>query len=625
MINQRSYPIRSAPTATDTVLSSNSKPKLSRTKTRKVRTGCITCKKRHIKCDEAKPHCRNCLESRGHCEGYVAKPTKKPASPPIQLCWDSKQSARSASPRMQLQLDPDSLDFRDTRSMLYFQEFVSLVQGPWIAAASNGDLWEVTLPQLARNNNTLRHAAMGIGALSVWHRQSKNASLHAASMPALPKAEQDTHYFHAVAYYCHSLKLQNQRPSPHDALFLSVLFLFFETLRGNLKAALDHVNHGLAMLVTLLADGDASYDIGIFAPNPRPLLGAVADIFTHLAAQARTVLPGKVGRGRPLPNFAKQLRDKKLTMESFMVLLSQLPRSSTDIDRIPDVFNSLDEYEEYWIAAERRKTALGPIMMEIIATSGVFGSNAEVVIDNFYLNVLGHPRIIEFCERSRKTMQALDAAFLPLFNRIIMSNPGSPAYLRAIHLRLQYLGVYIFENPPQYLDVETIQSQTPFFREYLSLAEIALRTAKREIENPAHQLSLQSGLALHLMLVSFFCRDPLARDEAVWMLKDYPGQDGLWSTRSLYILALRNRAVERANAASGTPAEQWQRLWRREYVFENGGDRIVFRYLDKDTVTGRWQLVEEAAEVRGNSEDVHWERQPLTSSGKLLIGELVSL
>ncbi|KAK6455076.1 fungal-specific transcription factor domain-containing protein [Scheffersomyces xylosifermentans] len=36
----------------------------------RVRTGCWTCKKRHRKCDEAKPHCNNCLKSKRSCEGY---------------------------------------------------------------------------------------------------------------------------------------------------------------------------------------------------------------------------------------------------------------------------------------------------------------------------------------------------------------------------------------------------------------------------------------------------------------------------------------------------------------------------------------------------------------------------
>ncbi|KAK9240561.1 hypothetical protein V1525DRAFT_395344 [Lipomyces kononenkoae] len=37
---------------------------------RRTRTGCLTCRKRRIKCDEAKPKCSNCTKSRRVCEGY---------------------------------------------------------------------------------------------------------------------------------------------------------------------------------------------------------------------------------------------------------------------------------------------------------------------------------------------------------------------------------------------------------------------------------------------------------------------------------------------------------------------------------------------------------------------------
>ncbi|KAH8587168.1 hypothetical protein B0O99DRAFT_557019 [Bisporella sp. PMI_857] len=602
----------------------HARPKLVRTSTHKVRTGCIACKKRRIKCDEAKPHCDNCLKSRGHCEGYVVTPATRKPRGPGQLCWDSRQVTRAAPPTTQLQLNTDPLDFRDATAMAYFQEFVDLVQGPWIAMAFNGNLWKVTLPQLARSNSTLRCAAMGIGALCMWHRQSKYGTLRASLAPSLPGAGGDAHYFHAVACYCHSLRLQSRKTSIQDAVCLSVLLLTFETLRGNRMAALDHVNHGLALLLALLTDEDAHRHVATLAPNPKSLLRAVADVFTPLAMQARSILRGRIGHCLPLPNFTEGLRAKKQTMESFMALVSKLPRSSADIDRIPAAFNNLDEFEAYWITVQHRQTTIGPIMLEIIQTSGVLGSNDDDDINSFWLDLFKNPRINEFCENTNKLMQALDSAFLPLFNRIIMSDAESQEYMRAIHLRLQYLGVYIFENTPQYLDIDMIHSRTSLFREYVSLADMAICAAKRESENPAHQLSLQCDLSWRLFTVAFFCRDPLVREEALWKLKDYPGYDGLWNTHSLYILALRNRYVERVNVAEGTPMEQWHRLWRREYVFEDGGDRILFRYLDKDGLTGEWQLVEEATQSQGNSEGVHWKRQPLRGSGRPLMADLIS-
>lgn len=45
-------------------------PSKRRTIKRRTRTGCLTCRKRRIKCDERKPHCFNCEKSRKLCLGY---------------------------------------------------------------------------------------------------------------------------------------------------------------------------------------------------------------------------------------------------------------------------------------------------------------------------------------------------------------------------------------------------------------------------------------------------------------------------------------------------------------------------------------------------------------------------
>ncbi|PHH82035.1 hypothetical protein CDD83_3384 [Cordyceps sp. RAO-2017] len=37
---------------------------------KRTKTGCLTCRKRRIKCDENKPMCKNCMKSKRECEGY---------------------------------------------------------------------------------------------------------------------------------------------------------------------------------------------------------------------------------------------------------------------------------------------------------------------------------------------------------------------------------------------------------------------------------------------------------------------------------------------------------------------------------------------------------------------------
>ncbi|KAK8071496.1 hypothetical protein PG997_011699 [Apiospora hydei] len=568
------------------------KPKPSRTSTPKVRTGCLTCKRRHIRCDEARPDCHNCQKSQRAC-GYA---DSRQVTTTTILLPKHSPSRVASSPLKQALLDADCHDFLDATGARYFQEFANLMQGYWITGTSNRDFWGVTAPQFARANPLCRHAAMAIGALSIWFGESNSKSLRARP------DEESTHYVNALAHHGRSLRMHQQQNSLHDTSFLSVLLLFFDILRGNNKAAMSHVNHGLALVLALMTDNDGDTENKCLAPNPTRFFIEMADVFADIAIQSRTVLHGRVGHCSPLPNFARGLRSKQQTLESFMVLLSRQFLSSPNArHRVPAVFRDLDEFENCLETAVQRHTTIGPVMMEIVRDSGILDSNDPHIIDKYYPEILGNPKIREYCETIRRDMQELGDAFLPLFNRILVADFDKPAYLRAINLRLQYLGVLLFSDPTRHLHVDSIRELTPSFREYLNLVELALRTMKENgTGNPAHQMSLQCKLSYYVMIVGFFCREPAVRDQAIAILADYPGQDGLWDARALHATALKSRVIERDNAVDGgTPDEQWRRLVRREFVFEDGGDRILFRFLARDEASGEWKLVEEVADVSG--------------------------
>lgn len=45
---------------------------------KRTKTGCLTCRRRRIKCGEERPVCRNCVKSKRHCEGYNQRVVFKP-------------------------------------------------------------------------------------------------------------------------------------------------------------------------------------------------------------------------------------------------------------------------------------------------------------------------------------------------------------------------------------------------------------------------------------------------------------------------------------------------------------------------------------------------------------------
>lgn len=75
-----------------------------RTKHHKTRTGCVTCRQRHLKCDEAKPVCHRCWKGGRECGGYNIprpwlfepdRPRDKPNQLPASLSIESDVLARS--------------------------------------------------------------------------------------------------------------------------------------------------------------------------------------------------------------------------------------------------------------------------------------------------------------------------------------------------------------------------------------------------------------------------------------------------------------------------------------------------------------------------------------------------
>ncbi|KAJ9143098.1 C6 zinc finger domain-containing protein [Pleurostoma richardsiae] len=61
-------------------------------KSRRVRTGCLTCRERHLKCDEAVPDCMNCRKSNRECKrgvrlNFIDVQVKKPPSIPATAEW----------------------------------------------------------------------------------------------------------------------------------------------------------------------------------------------------------------------------------------------------------------------------------------------------------------------------------------------------------------------------------------------------------------------------------------------------------------------------------------------------------------------------------------------------------
>ncbi|KAF1966536.1 hypothetical protein BU23DRAFT_544208 [Bimuria novae-zelandiae CBS 107.79] len=105
------------------------KPRPSRARGLRTTTGCLTCRKRRVKCDEGKPHCGQCLKSERECTYAYStehsrptgasgqEATTSPAQPKASVVADSPMTRKSIgsaglfgeSPELRFDLSPVAL------------------------------------------------------------------------------------------------------------------------------------------------------------------------------------------------------------------------------------------------------------------------------------------------------------------------------------------------------------------------------------------------------------------------------------------------------------------------------------------------------------------------------------
>ncbi|KAK4678072.1 hypothetical protein QC764_304320 [Podospora pseudoanserina] len=112
---------------------------------KRTKTGCLTCRRRRIKCDEGKPTCGNCIKSKRQCEGYNQRIVFKESMGPFpsghlwghpvyhqqaqeallnaQLSEAQTKAASSQGPLAAIAPKPLSVDFSGTGTHPYSQGF----------------------------------------------------------------------------------------------------------------------------------------------------------------------------------------------------------------------------------------------------------------------------------------------------------------------------------------------------------------------------------------------------------------------------------------------------------------------------------------------------------------------
>lgn len=567
-----------------------------------------------------------------------------------------------------------AIPFASPDQRTYFDEWSSLSTTFLSGGLAQTRLWTATMPQLTLQEKTLRYGAMAVGALR-----------KACDVDGPLNSTSNRHYFNAVKYYCEALRRQSEAgpgaESRHGsggglgtALLSSLLFICFEAQCGNMAAALKHVTHGFSMLNELASCTDKAPGLVSIAPAPPALVQEILDCYKPLELQSRsfmgsyksfffssskpsprhvssglpeapgqtppgpprkprqapaqpcprfqlsqTGLPSPQSQGSPASPVAGQSPPRPLGILPFTKHTPYFrPKLSgiVSLDAMPRAFRDMDETLGYWALVQRGMVQHIPMLTRITSRLALTRADSEAELETKLASVKQNPGVSSFIADSRHWLQRWIEAYEPLFQALASNSAkDSRAYLQAINLRVEYLILYVYTTTPRFSGIVTAKGLTPQYREINRFAETLLAA------RPNCGFAMDSGWTWPLFVSAFGCRDPAVRADATRILGQYPMRNALRDSRVFRAIALKNEEVEALVATEGHEEAQWLRLRRREVVFEDFGTSIIYRSSQRDPLTGRWGLVEEAADFGLRPDGrLDWKRVPISDSASILSG-----
>ncbi|KAK1996551.1 hypothetical protein LX36DRAFT_580167 [Colletotrichum falcatum] len=164
----------------------------------KVRTGCLTCKSRKVKCDEAKPACARCTGTGRKCEGYaVVVPSNRAIA-----------RARSRTARLRDAIAQARAGWEGGGSEKAALEYFARDVAPKLPQNLENQFWTVAVPRMSKSEPAVRHAMAAISSLFPPPNHHHHHRHRSSSNPTQDGNPLDD------AHYIEALRLMARRVAP---------------------------------------------------------------------------------------------------------------------------------------------------------------------------------------------------------------------------------------------------------------------------------------------------------------------------------------------------------------------------------------------------------------------------
>ncbi|KAK3333966.1 hypothetical protein B0T19DRAFT_142446 [Cercophora scortea] len=204
---------------------------------KKVRTGCITCKIRKVKCDETKPYCVRCTKTGRRCDGYLDARTmaQRRRRSGATMPGDSP-----GDPRTPLFYEWASAE--EKRSFQFFQH----VTAPCLSGDYDGAFWSGIVLQICQSEPAVKHAVLAVSALHEGMTRGTVA----------PYADISDRQSFALWQYNKSIaflldQMREADAKPLVPLLTCILFVCIEFMQSKDRESLIHLDQGRYILSQL--------------------------------------------------------------------------------------------------------------------------------------------------------------------------------------------------------------------------------------------------------------------------------------------------------------------------------------------------------------------------------------
>ncbi|KAI4144937.1 MAG: hypothetical protein L6R39_003973 [Caloplaca ligustica] len=261
----------------------------------KVKSGCVTCKARHVKCDESKPFCSRCTAAGRQCGGYASPFRLKLPVASVEDRNSSSEDSRVASPRYQLQVGIHDLLGLPSRyeDRSYFDRFIH-GSALHFSGFLTPDFWDSYVLRYSASSKVVQLAILALSGQNETYMLSKDPNNHSSC-----SVDQTTAATYSMWRYQEAIKTLNGQLHAalasseriQELLLACFLFMGVELLRGDFLSALTHLEGGLGILstnlVVLFQKSGWSWDID-------PSMLDLVKMFHWLDVQTTSHIPCRV-------------------------------------------------------------------------------------------------------------------------------------------------------------------------------------------------------------------------------------------------------------------------------------------------------------------------------------------